>query len=234
VKIAATGDLHCRVNSGDEIRNLLHTMAAEADVLTITGDLTDNGMVEEADTLLEQLKGFHIPILTTLGNHDHQNGKAGEIVKRLVSAGVEVLDGTSCEIDGVGFIGTKGFCGGFGKDLVQPFGESALKSFIQVGIDEAAVLENSLKKLTSKHKMAILHYAPIPDTLVGESPQIYPFLGSGRLADALDRYPVDVIVHGHAHNGSPHGKTPGGIPVHNVSRFVQARNHGRPYLIIQL
>jgi Icc-related predicted phosphoesterase len=140
-----------------------------------------------------------------------------------------------CERSKVGFVGTKGFCGGFGSSLVQPFGEAALKKFIRTSIDEAANLESCITQLQGcEHKVVILHYAPIRETLEGEPPELFPFLGTSRLANAIDPHGADVILHGHAHQGSPSGKTPGNIPVYNVSRFVQMTHTGKPYCMIDL
>ncbi len=233
MKIAASGDIHCRVDTRGLIEDLFGEIQSIAEVLVLTGDLTDTGLVEEAEVLLEQLKELAIPVVATLGNHDHESGKANEIKHLLREGGVCILDGTVTEIGNVGFVGTKGFCGGFSEHMVQPFGEEALKSFIRTGIDEAITLENALAKLNEcPRRVAVLHYAPIKETLEGESPEIYPFLGSSRLANALDRRGVNVIFHGHAHHGCPEGRTKGEIPVHNASRFVLMRHTGKPYCLV--
>jgi Icc-related predicted phosphoesterase len=234
MRIAAIADLHCRVNNREEIARILEGARGEADVLVLAGDLTDNGLVEEAEALLEIVRGLEMPVIGILGNHDHEGGKADEICQTLIQGGVNMLDGTNCEVNGVGFVGTKGFCGGFGTCVVQPFGEDALKAFVRIGMEEAINLENAVAKLNTEHKVAVLHYAPIADTLVGEPEQLFPFLGSERLANALGRQRVDVIVHGHAHHGSPSGITRDGIPVYNVSRFVQMSHFQRSYCTIEL
>jgi hypothetical protein len=234
MKIAAIGDLHCRANHGEVTRSLLEGIKDQADVLVLAGDLTDTGLPAEAETLAKELQGFPIPILAVLGNHDHESDKAEELAKIFSGCGICMLDGTVTEIDGTGFVGTKGFCGGFGDLLVQPFGERTLKTFINSSIDEAVRLENALAKLDCPNKVAILHYAPIAETLRGEPPELFPFLGTSRLANAIDRRGVDFIVHGHAHHGSPYGKTPGNIPVYNVSRFVQKQHNGANYCLIDV
>jgi hypothetical protein len=221
VRLAALADLHCRVGSGPEVRRLLEGVGGEADALVLPGDLTDTGLPAEMLELLDPLAELALPVVAVLGNHDHESDQAERLAHMLAEAGIRVLEGSVCEIDGVGFVGTKGFCGGFDGRMVQPFGERTLKTFIQASIDEAVQLENALARLEDcPRRVAVLHYAPVPQTLAGESPELYPFLGSSRLASALDRRRVDLIVHGHAHHGSPEGRTPGGIPVHNVSRFV--------------
>lgn len=233
MRFAAIGDLHCRARSQGMVRELLAGVEGEADVLALAGDLTDTGLPEEMEVLLGDLRGFSLPILAVLGNHDHESDHAEQLVAMLRDSGICVLEATVCEIDGVGFVGTKGFCGGFDRLSVQPFGERALKSFIGESIDEAVALENAAAKLEGT-KVAILHYAPVPATLEGEARELYPFLGSSRLAGALDRQGVRLIVHGHAHHGSPVGATPHGAEVHNVSRFVRVRAGRRPYAVFEV
>ncbi|MFB3903094.1 MAG: metallophosphoesterase [Acidobacteriota bacterium] len=232
MRIAAIADLHCRVNS--TLTLLFEQLEERADLLILAGDLTDTGLPAEMSVLLDELRSFSVPILAVLGNHDHENDKAEELCSMLRDTGILVLEGNAIEIEGVGFIGTKGFCGGFGDRLVQPFGERAIKDFIRIAIDEALTLENAVTKLNTERKVAVLHYAPISQTLAGESPELFPFLGCSRLASALDRHGVDVILHGHAHHGSPEGRTPGGIPVYNVCRFVQQRCCNRAYMVFEV
>jgi uncharacterized protein len=235
MRIAAIGDIHCRKETSDIISSLLDDIESKADVLVLAGDLTDTGLPEEAEVLARQLSMLSVPIIAILGNHDHQSGKPEEVTQVITEAGIILLDGGVYEIGPVGFIGTKGFAGGFGQNLVQPFGEQALKSFIMAGIDETLILENALAKLTEcEKKVAILHYAPVKETLQGEPQELWPFLGTSRLSDVLDRRKVDVIFHGHAHHGSPTGKTESGTPVYNVSRFVQEKHTGVPYCIVEI
>jgi Icc-related predicted phosphoesterase len=231
VKIAAIADLHCRVNMTDDIRTLLKQVQREADVLVLAGDLTDTGLPAEMEVVLKELERLSMPKVAVLGNHDHESDQAEVLANMLRSQGINVLEGTVCEIESIGFVGTKGFCGGFGSHFVQPFGERALKTFIQASISEAVTLENALAKLDCPHKVAVLHYAPVSSTLEGEPLELYPFLGSDRLANAIDRHGADVIFHGHAHHGSPEGQTQGNIPVHNVSRFVRSRVSDRPFCL---
>jgi uncharacterized protein len=235
VKIVVIGDIHCRLDTTDLIEKLLGELNNDYDALILAGDLTDNGLAEEAELLVSQLKQIKAPIVAILGNHDHQNGMPEAITAILRGAGVIVLDGTICEVGPLGIAGTKGFCGGFGETMIQPFGEAALKTFIRASIDETIALETAVSKLKHcKHKMVLLHYAPVVATRVGEPPELFPFLGTSRLASAVDRHGADVIVHGHAHHGSPFGRTPENIPVHNVSRHVQLEHTGKPYCIIEM
>ncbi len=234
MRIAATADIHTRVLDNGMTEKLFTGVNEEADILILAGDLTDTGLPEEAEILLRCLKTIDIPILAVLGNHDHESGFAVKIAQMLSEQGIMMMDGQIREIGGVGFVGTKGFSGGFGRNMVQPFGEEALKIFIRAGIDEALELEDMVARMESRRRMAILHYAPIRETLEGESPELYPFLGSERLAHALDRQGVDLVIHGHAHHGSPEGHTPGGIPVYNISRFVLSTFTGKPYRVFEL
>lgn len=229
------GDIHCRVDSTTLIEKLFGKLDHSFDGLLLAGDLTDNGLPEEAEVLAQQLKTYSIPTVAILGNHDHEGGKQDQITSIMRSAGVVMLEGTAYEIGNVGIVGTKGFCGGFDENLVQPFGEKALKNFIRTSIDEALVLENALSKLQEcEHRIVLLHYAPIKATLIGEPAELFPFLGTSWLADAIDRRGADLIVHGHAHHGSPYGRTRGNIPVYNVSRFVQTQFSDKPYCILEL
>ena len=235
MRVAAIGDLHCRVDTPNLIEQLLGGVEDQADVLAIAGDLTDTGKPDEAEVLMEQLSRLNLPMIATLGNHDHESGKPEEVARIVREGGVQLLEATGLVIDGVGFAGTKGFSGGFGESLVMPFGEAELKTFILTGINEAIRLQKALIELKDcSHRMAILHYSPIRETLIGESPEIFAFLGTSRLAAALDTCRVDAIVHGHAHHGSPTGRTLGNTPVYNVSRYVQSQYNGRPYCLIDL
>ncbi len=223
MKIAAVGDLHCQTDSRGKIRDLLQGVNDQAEVLLLAGDLTNVGLMEEMAVLLDELDHFSMPVVAVPGNHDHENDHIEVLMNMMRSRGIYVLDGTTCEIGEVGFVGTKGFCGGFGKLRIQPFGERPIKAFIQAGIDEVVRVEKAAMGLSTLHKVGVLHYSPVSDTLSGEEEELYPFLGSSLFGDALDRQGVEVIVHGHAHKGSPYGSTPNKARVYNVSRFVLSR-----------
>lgn len=235
MRVAAIGDVHCRVNTPNLLQQILPDVSERADALVITGDLTDTGLPEEAEVLGRQLKQLSIPVIAVLGNHDHESEKEDLILEILKGFGVNMLEGGNIlEIDDVGFVGTKGFAGGFGKSMIQPFGEKALKKFVRAGIKESVDLEVAITKMECKYKFVVLHYAPIRDTLIGEPQEIFAFLGSERLGIVLDRQKVDLAVHGHAHHGSPEGRTPGGIPVYNVSRYVQDTHFHRTYMVFDV
>jgi Icc-related predicted phosphoesterase len=224
VRIAATADLHCTKTSVGQLSPLLARMAEAADILLLGGDLTDFGLPEEAQILVRELNAVKVPILAVLGNHDFESGKQGEVRQILLDAGIHVLDGDACEIKGIGFAGVKGFAGGFGRGTLGAWGEDIIKRFVQEAVNETLKLESALARLRMPQRIALLHYAPIQATVEGEPPEIFAFLGRGRLAEPLHRYDVTAVFHGHAHRGTPEGKTSGGIPVYNVSLPLMRRH----------
>lgn len=229
IRLAATGDLHCTRKSHDGIRDLLSLMAHDADILLLAGDLCDTGLSEEAEMLARHIVSLKVPVVAVLGNHDFESGKAVEIAEILANAGVNVLDGKCCEVYGIGFAGAKGFCGGFGDKALQSWGEPAIKTFVYEAVEESLKLESALAKLATPERIALLHYAPILDTIIGESPEIAPFMGSSRLEEPLNRYPVRAVFHGHAHHGTPEGTTARHVPVYNVAKPLLERVFaGRP------
>jgi Icc-related predicted phosphoesterase len=218
LRIAATADIHVK-KTGQGSMHLLFAQATEqADVLLLCGDLTDYGTVEEAKILAKEITAsLRIPAIGVLGNHDFETGKQDEIVKILTDAGVTMLDGDTHEIHGVGFAGVKGFGGGFGRRQIGAWGEEIIKKFVHETIQESLKLEAALARLRNPQKVAVLHYSPIHATVVGEPPELNPFLGSSRLEEPIDRYRVNVVFHGHAHRGSLEGRTKGNVPVYNVA-----------------
>ncbi len=224
VRIAAVGDLHCRKSSTGKLQPLFSQVAHAADVVVLCGDLCDYGTPEEAQILVKELSSLgRIPIVAVLGNHDFEGGKQEEIKKILADSGINVLDGESVEILGIGFAGVKGFCGGFDERALGPWGEDMVKRFVREALEEALRLESALARLRTPNRVAVLHYSPIKATVVGEPPEIYPFVGSSRLEEPLTRNPVTVVFHGHAHKGSPEGKLSNGTPVYNVALPLMQR-----------
>ena len=129
----------------------------------------------------------------------------------------------------------QGFIGGYGRGELAPFGEPEIKAFVDVALNEARKLENALRSLRTDRSLAVLHYSPVRDTLEGEPIEIYQYLGSSRLADAIDRFShVKAVVHGHAHHGSYEGKTMRGTPVYNCAQFVLRERFGRPYALLEI
>lgn len=216
-RVAAVGDLHYSEETHGSLSELIGVVNRQADVLALLGDLTTHGRKHQVELLLDELRSVDRPIIAVLGNHDHEAGEAAEITSVLCDAGVHVLDGDHVEIDGVGFAGAKGFAGGFGRGALAPFGEVLIKEFVQHAIDEALKMENALRALTSDVRVALLHYAPCPETVQGEPEAIFPFLGSSRLLQPLETLQADVVFHGHAHHGTRHARTGGGLDIYNAS-----------------
>jgi Icc-related predicted phosphoesterase len=224
VRVAAVGDVHCTKTSHGVLQPLFAQMAECADIITLCGDLVDYGTPEEAEVLVQELApASKTPIVAVLGNHDYESGQGEAVKEVLCRGGVQVLDGDAVEVLGIGFAGVKGFAGGFGRRALEPWGELAIKNFVREALDEALKLESALARLRTKHRIAVLHYAPIQGTVEGEPLEIYPFLGSSRLEEPINRYGVTAVVHGHAHHGSPEGRTSTDIPVYNVSLSLLRR-----------
>lgn len=218
VRVAAVADIHCSRTSKGRIEPLITRMVESADVICLCGDLTDYGLREEAIVLAAELgTAVKKPVLCVLGNHDYESGHADQVEEVLCEAGAVVLRGESHEAHGVGFVGTKGFGGGFGQFSLEPWGEPPIKAFVQEALDEALALEKSLSRLECEQRIVLLHYAPIVATVVGEAEAIYPFLGSSRLEEPINRFPVTAVFHGHAHHGALEGRTAAEVPVYNVS-----------------
>jgi Icc-related predicted phosphoesterase len=226
VRIAAVSDIHYARTSQGSLQGLFAQITDSADILVLPGDLTDYGLAEEARVLARDLtSSVKIPIVAVLGNHDYEAGEVDELREIFTGAGVHLLDGDSVEVQGVGFAGVKGFAGGFGRGALGPWGEPSIKLFVQEAVNEALKLESALARLTTTHRVAVLHYAPIRETVEGEPVEIFPWLGSSRLEEPLTRFEVTVAFHGHAHKGAPEGRTSTGIPVYNVSLSVLKQHY---------
>ena len=230
VRIAAVGDLHYDATRGTSFRDMFAEVNKKADILVLCGDMTTHGKPDQMAAFVGELAGVEIPIVAVLGNHDHEAGMHEEVTAVMRDRGIQVLDGEAVVIDGVGFCGTKGFAGGFGRGALAPFGEMLIKEFVQAALDEAIKIENGLRSLNTDIRICVLHYAPIFETIVGEPEVIWPFLGSSRLLQPIDTIGCDVVFHGHAHHGTIEGVTPAGIPVFNVAQpLLQER--GEDFLV---
>ncbi len=236
LRIAAIGDIHVTETSQGKYQKLLKDIESAADVLVLCGDLTDHGNPIEAKILRDELKNCIIPKLAVLGNHDHEFGKAEEVKKILQDGGIIMLDDETFQVNNVGFAGVKGFGGGFGQQMLTAFGEKAIKDFVDAGMLEVKQLEIGLAKLQdTKHKVVALHYSPIRATNEGENLEIYPYLGSSRLEEVIDRFLVSYVFHGHAHHGSHYGKTTKGAEVFNVSMPLMNKiNDAKPFKVIEI
>ena len=173
--------------------------------------------------------------MAVLGNHDYQSGQVDEVKKILKSTKIVLLDDGPFEYEGVGFAGVKGFCGGFGRHMLTSFGEEAIKLFVTEALNESLKLENSLRTLETERTVVVLHYSPVAATLEGEPPEIYPFLGSSRLAETIDLFDVSAVFHGHAHHGTYQGKTNRGVPVYNCCYELMSKaNEDQPFALIEI
>lgn len=217
LRIAAVADIHYPHATDASTVPALAKAAEGADVLLICGDLTHHGLVEEAVELAKLLSRIPIPILAVLGNHDFHSDQQEEIKRALKDSPIRVLDGDGVEIRGVGFAGVKGFASGFGRRVLEPWGEPVVKAFVREAVEESIKLGAALAQLRAERRIALLHYAPIAETVEGEPAEIQPFLGTSRLEEPLNRLQVTAVFHGHAHHGRPEGRTSTGIPVYNVS-----------------
>lgn len=227
IRVAAVGDIHMGLDSQGALRPAFETLPDCADLLLLAGDLTRHGTPEEARVVAREVTGLPVPVIAVLGNHDHHDERPEEVIAILRDAGVQVLEkqGTVVEVDGkrVGVAGTKGFGGGFIGRSGSEFGEPLMKEFIRYTRRCADGLRTSLRELAEQDcevRVALMHFAPVPDTLAGEPLEIFPFLGSYLLAEAIDEAGADLAVHGHAHAGTEHGMTSGGVPVRNVAQPV--------------
>lgn len=235
MRLAAVADIHLAAENREHDIRQFSLVNEVADALVIAGDFTNHGMPDEMRVCLSVLEHVHIPIIAVLGNHDHESGNQDELAGMLRLAGVHLLDGNCFEMDDVGFAGTKGFCGGFAPHELMPFGEEGIKTFVAVAEREAIKLDYGLAQLRTGVKVAITHYAPIRETILGEPEPIFPFLGSSRLYRALETHKPTLALHGHAHHGSFCAETACGVRVCNVALPV-LRLHGEehPFTLFNL
>lgn len=234
IRVAAVGDIHIAEDSRGRLRPHWMKLDTQADVLLLAGDLTNVGKRVQAEVLAEELRDVPVPVVAVLGNHDYHAGAPDSVRGALEAMGVVVLDGESVTLDvagcRLGIAGAKGFGGGFGGACAHRFGEPEMKAFVQVTENEAHGLEQSLRALRADYRIALMHYAPVKDTVAGEPLELYPFLGAYQLGEAVDRGGADLALHGHAHYGAENGVTAGGVPVRNVAMPLIKR----PYVIYTL
>ena len=224
VRVAAVGDVHLDADVVGRYRPALAHLAEKADVLLLAGDLTRHGTPEEARCVATEFGGLDVPVVAVLGNHDYHSDAEDEVAKICEGAGIQVLEQTGTVLDctglRLGIAGAKGFGGGFAGRCASEFGEPETKAFIRHTRDIADGLGAALRALECDVLVALTHYAPVPETLLGEPLEIYPFLGSYLLGEAVDSAPTALAVHGHAHAGTERGTTPGGVKVRNVAHPV--------------
>jgi Icc-related predicted phosphoesterase len=224
IRIAAIGDLHFGIESEGSFRARAGDLRSCADVLLVAGDLTKCGDPDEAEVAAAELSDLGVPVVTVLGNHDYQADQQDVVAKTLRAAGIAVLEGDAIELtlngERLGIAGSKGFGGGFAGACATDFGEPEMKDFVLHAKRLAAMLEEGLASMQADHRVVLLLYSPVRDTLQGEPLEIYPFLGSYLFAEAIDMHGADLVFHGHAHRGTEKGITPGGVSVRNVAQPV--------------
>ena len=234
IRIAAVGDIHVGEDTHGRLRRHWMRLDEDADVLLLAGDLTNVGMPAEARALAEELRDIPVPVIAVLGNHDYHAEKPAVVRQALESVGATVLDGNSVTLTigrcKLGIAGAVGFGGGFTGACGHKFGEPEMKLFMERSEREAARLESALRRLDADYRIALMHYAPVKETLTGERLEIIPFLGSYHLGEAVDAAGADLALHGHAHHGSEKGVTAAGIPVRNVAMPLLKR----PYAVYTL
>jgi Icc-related predicted phosphoesterase len=228
LRIAATGDIHCRDSNREAVVGAFAALGDDVDVVLIAGDLTSHGTLAEAEIVCEAAAATEAPVYAVLGNHDWHNDEAEAILARLGEGGVHMLDraAATCQVGGVevGIVGVKGFVGGFAPRHLPDFGEPSLRAVYAEATAEVQALDEGLREVaTCPVRIVLLHYAPIEATLEGEPREIFVFLGSDRLAAPILEHGPDLVLHGHAHAGSPDGVI-GETPVHNVSQPVLGRD----------
>jgi Icc-related predicted phosphoesterase len=235
MRLAAVADIHLKPEEREKDVRAFSVVNEMADVLVIAGDFTNHGLPDEMRGVLSVLEHVHVPIVGVLGNHDYETEHQDELAGMLRVAGVHLLDGHCFEMNGVGFAGTKGFAGGFSPYELMPFGEGGIKNFVEIAEREAIKLDYGLEQLKTPIKVAITHYAPIKDTVIGEPEPIFPFLGSSRLLRALDKHKPVLALHGHAHHGCFSAETKGGVRVHNVAlQVLKERGEPHPFALFTL
>lgn len=224
MRIAAVGDIHVGRDSRGHVRSAFEALRGTADVLLLAGDLTQHGDAEEGKLLAEELADVPVPTFAVLGNHDYHRDHQDAIRRSLEEVGVGVLENEVATIrigsQRLGVAGTKGFGGGFAGACGSDFGEPEMKAFIRHTKRIAERLQGLLVGLDADVKVAMTHYSPVEGTLMGERLEIFPFLGSYLLGEAIDHGGCQLALHGHAHRGRERGVTPGGVPVRNVARPV--------------
>lgn len=236
-RIAAIGDLHVRAGDKGKWSDYFRDISKQADLLLIAGDLTDTGDEAEAHILSEELKSCNIPIVSVLGNHDHEKGRQKLIRQIVQNENVHMLDGESVVVKDIGIAGIKGFGGGFDSHMLSMFGEEPMKSFVKEAVNESLSLDRALNRLDQDYesikKVVLMHYSPISATIMGEPEQIFPFLGCSRLAEPLTRVEIKAVFHGHAHRGILSAEINNGLKVYNVARSVLSKS-GLQVLIVEI
>ena len=228
VRIAAAGDLHADERVASRIDEAFEHIADAADIVLLAGDLTAHGEPNEMKVVAAACSRLNLPVYTVLGNHDHHSNNVAELTSILEAAGVVVMERTwtTVSVNGttLGIAGTKGFVGGFPGSTLPDFGEPLLREvYAETGKDVAA-LDRALEEIAGcPLRLVLLHYSPTMSTLVGEPESIWTYLGSNRLDGPIQKHHPDLVLHGHAHEGTFAGAI-GPVPVYNVAVHVMRRD----------
>lgn len=205
----------------EQVARSFAAVDGDVDAILLAGDLTTHGETEQAEVLADACRPLTVPVIAVLGNHDWHVNRAAELTAVLEDAGIVVLERSwhVLELDGceLGVAGTKGFVGGFPGSHLPDFGEPSLRAVYGEASDEVVALDHGLRAIAHcPYRVALLHYAPLTETLEGEPREIWSMLGTDRLAPPIREHEPDLVLHGHAHSGSFRGSL-GGVPVFNVS-----------------
>jgi Icc-related predicted phosphoesterase len=227
IRIAASGDLHAGPEDKGRVCAAFERLNEQADLVLLAGDLTTLGQVEEARVVADACRGLDVPVVAVLGNHDWHSDRALDVTRTLAEAGVVVLErshtilpvcGTS-----VGIAGVKGFVGGFERNWAN-FGEPLFRAAYAETTRDVEALDAGLRAIAGCGlRIALLHYSPCADTLVGEPERLWLVLGAERLGGPICEHRPHLAVHGHAHHGTFEGSLDG-VPVHNVATHVTGRD----------
>ena len=233
IRVAAAGDIHAGSGDGDRVREAFRRVEEHADLILLAGDLTQHGQVDEICVVADACRDLDVPVVAVLGNHDWQSDRPGDLQRALAEAGVVVLDRshTILRIAGVtvGVAGVKGFVGGFGQQWAN-FGEPLFRQAYAETTADVEGLDRWLRAISGCGlRIALLHYSPSEETLVGEPERLWLGLGADRLAGPIREHRPDLVVHGHAHHGSFEGSVDD-VAVYNVAVHVM----GREFWIFEL
>jgi uncharacterized protein len=228
LRIAAAGDIHCCEPRREEIRRAIEALDGAADLVLLAGDLTTHGEPAQASVLADACAALDVPVFAVLGNHDWHANRRDELVAALEAGGITVLDRgwRVCHAGGleVGIVGLKGFVGGFPGSHLPDFGEPLLRALYRESSLDVQALDDGLRAIAlCPARIVLLHYAPTEQTIAGEPPGIWGYLGTDRLAAPIAEHEPDLVLHGHAHAGTFEGAI-GPVPVYNVSVPVIARD----------
>jgi Icc-related predicted phosphoesterase len=220
--------VHVRQANCEQVSASFAGLEGRCDAILVAGDLTTHGEPEQAQLFADAVTPLHVPTVVVLGNHDLHVDRGEEFRAVLEENGIVVLERETrvLEIAGqeVGIVGLKGFVGGFAGSNLPDFGERQLRDLYATTTEDVEALDAGLRELANcPFRVVLLHYSPTGETLEGEPPGIWAFLGSDRLAAPIREHAPDLVLHGHAHAGTFEGRI-GDSPVYNVSVPVMGRD----------